>query len=105
MSLPNLTHEQRTAFADLLGSKDVDVLREMLALVYDAAIQAQFDDHVGAAPHERTEARRDLRNGSRTRGLNTRADRWSWRFRVLATATSGLRCSSISGAANALLSR
>jgi transposase-like protein len=73
MSLPNLTHEQRTAFADLLGSKDVDVLREMLALVYDAAIQAQFDDHVGAAPHERTETRRDLRNGSRSRGLNTRA--------------------------------
>ncbi len=73
MTLPNLTLEQRTAFADLLGNKDVDVLREMLALVYDAAIQAQFDDHVGAAPHERTDARRDLRNGTRTRGLNTRA--------------------------------
>jgi putative transposase len=73
MTLPNLTLEQRTAFAELLGSKDVDVLREMLALVYDAAIQAQFDDHVGAAPHERSETRRDVRNGSRTRGLNTRA--------------------------------
>ena len=73
MTLPNLTTEQRTALVDLLGTKDIDVLREMLALVYDAAIQAQFDDHVGAAPHERTEARRDLRNGTRTRGLNTRA--------------------------------
>ncbi len=37
MSLPNLTYEQRTAFAELLGTKDIDVLREMLALVYDAA--------------------------------------------------------------------
>ena len=73
MTLPNLTLEQRTAFAELLGSKDIDVLREMLGLVYDAAIQAQFDDHVGAAPHERTDTRRDVRNGSRTRGLNTRA--------------------------------
>ena len=73
MTLPNLTLEQRTAFAELLGSKDIDVLREMLGLVYDAAIEAQFDEHVGAAPHERTDARRDVRNGSRTRGLNTRA--------------------------------
>ena len=24
MSLPNLTHEQRLAFADLLGSKNID---------------------------------------------------------------------------------
>ncbi len=73
MSLPNLTHEQRTAFAHLLGSNDVDVLKEMLSLVYDAAIRAQFDEHVGALPHERTDARRDIRNGVRTRGLNTRA--------------------------------
>ncbi len=73
MSLPNLTHEQRLAFADLLGSKNIDVLREMLGLVYDAAIEAQFDEHIGAEPHERTEKRRDLRNGVRTRGLNTRA--------------------------------
>ncbi len=73
MSLPDLTLEQRTAFAELLGSKNIDVLREMLGLVYDAAIQAQFDDHIGAAPHERTAGRRDQRNGTRTRGLNTRA--------------------------------
>jgi putative transposase len=36
-------------------------------------IQAQFDDHIGAQPHERSEPRRDQRNGARTRGLNTRA--------------------------------
>jgi transposase-like protein len=72
MSIPNLTLEQRTAFADLLASKDQDVLKEMLSLVYDAAIKAQFDQHIGAEPHERTNDRRDHRNGSRTRGLNTR---------------------------------
>ncbi|PZR57366.1 MAG: IS256 family transposase [Candidatus Meridianibacter frigidus] len=69
----NLTSEQRAAFAELLGKKDVDVLRSMLSLVYDAAIQAQFDDHIGAEPHERSERRRDQRNGARSRGLNTRA--------------------------------
>ena len=69
----NLTPEQRAAFADLLGGKDVDALRSMLAVVYDAAIQAQFDDHIGAPLHERSEQRRDQRNGTRSRGLNTRA--------------------------------
>ncbi len=73
MKIPNLTLEQRTAFAELLASKDQDVLKEMLSLVYDAAIKAQFDRHIGAEPHERSNERRDLRNGSRTRGLNTRA--------------------------------
>jgi putative transposase len=73
MTIPNLTLEQRTAFAELLASKDQDMLKEMLSLVYDAAIRAQFDEHIGAEPHERTDERRDLRNGSRTRGFNTRA--------------------------------
>jgi putative transposase len=69
----NLTPEQRAAFADLLGGQDVDALRSMLSVVYDAAIQAQFDDHIGAQPHERSDERRDQRNGTRSRGLNTRA--------------------------------
>jgi len=73
MMIPNLTLEQRTAFAELLTLKDQDALKEMLSLVYDAAIRAQFDEHIGAEPHERAEGRRDLRNSSRTRGLNTRA--------------------------------
>jgi transposase-like protein len=68
-----LTPEQRSAFAELLGNKDVDSLRGMLTLVYDAAIRAQFDDHIGAQLHERSEERNDRRNGTRSRGLNTRA--------------------------------
>ena len=101
MTLPNLSLEQRTALADLLGNKDVDVLREMLALVYDAAIQAQFDDHVGTAPHERTTQRRDLRNGSRTRGLNTRAGDLDLEIPVRAIVISARRSSNNSAAANA----
>ena len=73
MTIPNLTLEQRTAFTELLASKDQDVFKEMLSLVYDAAFRAQFDEHIGADPHERTSERRDLRNGSRTRGLKTHA--------------------------------
>ena len=48
----NLTPEQRAALVELLGTKDMDFLRGMLSLVYDTAIQAQFDDHIGAEPHE-----------------------------------------------------
>lgn len=73
MTIPNLTREQQLALVDMLGSKDVDVLKEMLQLVYSAAIQAQFDEHIGADRHERSAERTDQRNGSRTRGLNTRA--------------------------------
>ena len=43
MTIPNLTHEQRLALAELLNNKDIDVLREMLATVYDAAIKVQFE--------------------------------------------------------------
>jgi hypothetical protein len=103
MTIPNLTHEQRAAFADLLASKDQDVLKEMLSLVYDAAIKAQFDEHIGAEPHERSETRRDQRNGSRTRGLNP--DRLILRFRAPETATSGRPSSSTSGVASGHWSR
>jgi putative transposase len=73
MTTLNLTQGQREALAGLLATKDVDVLREMLQLVYGAAIEAQFDEHIGAEPYERSDDRQDVRNGSRRRGLNTRA--------------------------------
>jgi putative transposase len=69
----DLTPEQRTAFAEMLEHPDVDVLQEMIELVYNTAIKAQFDAHIAAVLHERTSGRRDQRNGTRTRGLNTRA--------------------------------
>ena len=51
------------------GFQDQHILKDMLSLVYDAAIKAQFDQYIGAEPHERS----DVRNGSRTRGRRTRA--------------------------------
>ncbi len=85
----NLPSGQREALADLLATKDVDVLREMLQLVYRAAIEAQFDEQVGADRYERTDDRHDLRNGSRRRDLNTRV------------GDSSRRASSASGAVSA----
>lgn len=73
MTTINLPSDQREALAGLLATKDVDILREMLGLVYSAAIEAQFEQHVGADHYERSDERRDVRNGTRTRGLNTRA--------------------------------
>jgi len=70
MTIPNLTLEQRQALAELLETKDVDVLREMMELILDTAVHAQFREHIGAELHERTGDRRDVRNGTRTRGLN-----------------------------------
>lgn len=69
----DLTPEQRTAFAELLENPDVDVLREMIELVYNTAIKTQFDAHIAAALHERSSGRRDQHNGTRSRSLNTRA--------------------------------
>ena len=46
----NLTPEQRTAMSELLQTKDQDFLRGMLAMVYDAAIQAQFAGENQNAP-------------------------------------------------------
>jgi hypothetical protein len=68
MTIPNLTHEQRAAFAGLLTSKDQDVLKEMLSLVYDAAIRAQFDEH-GQENHRRFQCglRSTQKADSRTR--------------------------------------
>ena len=72
MTIANLTLEQRQALAELVETKDVDVLREMMELILDTAVQAQFREHIGAEPHERSAERRDMRNGTRSRGLNTR---------------------------------
>ncbi len=68
-----LIPDRRAAFVDLLGRRDVDVLRSVPAVVYDAAIKTQIDEHIGIAPHEPSEERRDQRKDPRARVLNTRA--------------------------------
>jgi transposase-like protein len=49
-----------------------DGLKELLELLVNRAMAAEAEAHVGAAPHERTDARRGYRNGSKPRTLNTR---------------------------------
>lgn len=71
----DLTPESRAGLAEIFANPTVDVLNEMMELVYNAGIKSQFDAHIAAALHERSETRRDQRNGSRTRKLNTRAGR------------------------------
>lgn len=56
----------------LVAEQPPDVLKELLQLVVETAIRAQFDGHVGAAPFERSEQRRALRNGHRSRRFDTR---------------------------------
>jgi putative transposase len=48
-------------------------LREVLKVVCQAAMAAEVAGHLGAAPHERSEARRGHRNGTKPRRLKTRA--------------------------------
>jgi len=49
-----------------------EVLREMVSMVVRDAIRAEFERFLGAAPYERTPARRGHRNGSYERTLKTR---------------------------------
>ena len=49
-----------------------DVLRTMLQSLIQETLEREFSQFVGAAPHERSAARRGWRNGSRERTLLTR---------------------------------
>ena len=51
---------------------DADFLREIVERVLQEVIEAQMTEHVGAAPHERTDTRKGHRNGHKPRTLRTR---------------------------------
>src|SRR5215203_4886589 len=51
---------------------DADFLREIVERVLQEVLEAEMTEHVGAAPHERTDARRGHRNGHKPRTLRTR---------------------------------
>jgi putative transposase len=51
---------------------DPQRLREVLKVICQAAMAAELAGHVGAGPHERNEARRGHRNGTKPRRLKTR---------------------------------
>jgi putative transposase len=57
----------------LRAGGDLDVVREALALVLQALIEAEAAQQIGAGRYERSATRTTQRNGSRTRLLSTKA--------------------------------
>ncbi len=59
---------------EALKAADVDDrVRSAATTIYQALIEAELTAVIGAAPHERTEARTGQRNGSRPRTVTTTA--------------------------------
>jgi putative transposase len=67
----------KSAIADLLDALraggDLDIIREGLALVLQALIEAEAAQRIGAGRYERSTSRTTHRNGSRSRLLSTKA--------------------------------
>src|SRR5919106_2622443 len=67
----------KSAIADLLDALraggDLDLVREALALVLQALIDAEATQHIGADRYQRTDTRSAHRNGTRSRLLSTKA--------------------------------
>ncbi len=63
-----------TALLDALQDRpDLDLVREMVAWLYQALIDAEATEVIGAEPHERSIARTTRRNGLRSRTLSSEA--------------------------------
>jgi len=68
----NLTSEQREALLAMLSAEGgPNAMLKMLDVAMAEFVRAEFAKHIGAELHERTDERRDQRNGSRTRALHT----------------------------------
>ena len=50
-----------------------DLVREMVRFLYQALIDVEATEYIGAEPHERSVTRTTRRNGSRPRTLTTKA--------------------------------
>jgi putative transposase len=73
---------------DALKAADVgDRVRHAAETVYQALIEAELTDTIGAALHERSDARTNLRNGHRTRILSTTAGDLELRIPKLRTGS------------------
>jgi putative transposase len=73
---------------DALKAADVgDRVRQAAETVYQALIEAELTDTIGAALHERSEHRTNLRNGHRTRILSTTAGDLELRIPKLRTGS------------------
>ncbi len=71
-----MTHQEfdLSAFADRVHDRpDLDLVREMVTFLYQALIDQEATDHIGAEPHERSITRTTRRNGSRPRRVSSKA--------------------------------
>jgi transposase-like protein len=69
-----LTESSLSELLDALrAGGDLDVVRKSVELVLQALIEAEATEVIGAAPHQRTETRTNLRNGHRSRLWSTKA--------------------------------
>jgi len=84
------------AIADLLealrAGGDLDIIRQGLALVLQALIEAEAAEQIGAGRYERSTSRTTHRNGSRSRLLSTKAGDVELRIPKLREAPSSQRC-------------
>jgi putative transposase len=76
----------QSALSELLDALraggDLDVVREGLALVLQAMIEAEAAEVIGAGRYERTASRTTHRNGSRARLLSAKALIGAWSRRT-----------------------
>jgi hypothetical protein len=88
----------KSALSDLLDALraggDLDVIREGLAVVLQALIEAEAAQQIGADRYERSASRTTHRNGTRARLLSTRPAMSSSGSRSCGRARSSRRCSS-----------
>jgi len=72
MTSPIVPKLDRSALLGVLAQQPDDVLAELMTRVAQAAIDAQFDEFIGAEHYERSPDRKDSRNGFRGRSVDTR---------------------------------
>jgi putative transposase len=70
-----MTTDHRRTYAQMAQEvllDDADFLRGIVQRVLQEVLEAEMTEHVGAAPHERTDTRKGHRNGHKPRTLRTR---------------------------------
>jgi putative transposase len=55
----------------LRSADDGQLMRKLLHTILQALIDAEAAEHIGADPHQRTDARRTYRNGTRDKTVST----------------------------------
>ena len=71
--MTHLDFDLSTLAERIAESPDVDLVREMVTFLYQALIDVEATDAIGAERHERVLTRTTRRNGSRQRRLSTKA--------------------------------